>query len=175
MRAIGISLRLLLSAAATIALVACGSDDGPKRHRWYPNGAPTRDEDWHSSVSMLLKYDANHDGTITRAELEAGLKAEFNLADKNHTGCLDPDEVRIINEQRTKSDAAAASPLIDWKDNGCIDFDEYATTARSLFEQLDKDGDGELTPDELNPKKRGQPGPNDGPNQSEGRGGAGYP
>jgi hypothetical protein len=110
---------------------------------------------------MLLKYDSNHDGTVTRAELEAGLKAEFDAADKNHSGCLDSDEVRAINEERTKSDESAASPLIDWENKGCIDFNEYAATGRSLFDQLDRDGNGKLTPDELHPKKRRTQAPSD--------------
>jgi Ca2+-binding EF-hand superfamily protein len=146
------SLLMFAMLAAALALSACGSDT-PKQHRWYPNGGPPRNEDWHSPVAMLLKYDANRDGTLTRQELEAGLRAEFDAADKNHTGCLDPAEVREINEQRVKLDESAASPLIDWKNNGCIDFDEFATTARSLFEQLDKKGDGKLTPEMLHPKK----------------------
>jgi Ca2+-binding EF-hand superfamily protein len=145
-------LRAALLGAVFVALAGCSSD-GPKEHRWYPNGKP-RSEDWHSPVSMLMKYDANHDGTVTRAELESGLRAEFDAADKNHTGCLDPDEVRAINEERTKSDEAAASPLIDWKKKRCIDVDEYATTARSLFEQLDRDGNGKLTPNELRAAQR---------------------
>ena len=146
----------MLAIVAAFALTSCGSDT-PKPHRWYPNGAP-RSEDWHSPVSMLLKYDTNRDGTLTRQELEAGLRAEFNAADKNRSGCLDPAEVREINEQRVKADESAASPLIDWKNNGCIDFDEFATTARSLFEQLDRNGDGKLTPELLHPKKRRVPG-----------------
>lgn len=152
MRVSGPVLSALLLSAVFLALAGCSSD-GSKERRWYPNGKP-RSEDWHSPVSMLMKYDANHDGIITRGELESGLRAEFDAADKNHTGCLDADEVRAINEERTKSDEAAASPLIDWKNRGCIDFDEYATTARSLFEQLDRDGNGKLTPNELRAARR---------------------
>ena len=152
MRVSGLGLSAALLSVVFLLLAGCSSD-GSKERRWYPNGKP-RSEDWHSPVSTLMKYDANHDGTITRAELESGLKAEFEVADKDHTGCLDADEVRAINEERTKSDEAAASPLIDWKNKGCIDFDEYATTARSLFEQLDRDGNGKLTPNELRPARR---------------------
>jgi Ca2+-binding EF-hand superfamily protein len=145
-----------LAILALFAVASCGSDESKPR-RWYPNGGPPRNEDWHSPVTMLLKYDANHDGTLTRQELEAGLRTEFAAADKNHSSCLDPDEVREINEERVKTDGSAASPLIDWKKNGCIDFDAFATTARSLFEQLDKNGDGKLTPEMLHPKKRHAP------------------
>lgn len=155
MSAGGRGLHILALGALLFSLAACSSD-GPKERRWYPNGKP-RSEDWHSPVSMLLKYDANHDGTVTKAELEAGLRAEFDSHDKNHSGCLDTDEVRAINEERTKSDESAASPLIDWKNAGCVDFDTFASTARSLFEQLDRNGDGKLSPNELRPRRKGAP------------------
>jgi Ca2+-binding EF-hand superfamily protein len=40
-------------------------------------------------------------------------------------------------------------PLIDWNQDGYVDFDEFAAGVRSQFEQLDLNGDGEVTPDEF--------------------------
>jgi hypothetical protein len=105
---------------------------------------------------MLDRY-ADKNGTVTRAAMETGLKADFAKADINHDGCLEPSEARTVNEQRWQEDASAASPLIDFQHNGCIDFDEFAATPRSLFEQLDKNGDGKLTPRELHPGHRPPP------------------
>jgi len=160
MRAAAFGTALVLAA---LVLASCTTDSAPKPRRWNPNGVPGGNGDWHSATGMLIKYDANHDGTVTRDELEKGLKADFEVADKHHTGCLDADEVTELNEERMKYDESAASPLIDWKNNpgGCIDFDEYAAMPRSLFEDLDKNGDGKLTPDELHPRhvKPGQPHP----------------
>ena len=106
--------------------------------------------EWHPPSEMLAKY-ADKSGVVTRAAMEAGLRADFTVADRNHTGCLDANEVRAINEARWKLDASAASPLIDFRHTGCIDFDEFAATPRSLFDQLDRNGDGRLTPQELHP------------------------
>lgn len=131
-----------------------------------------------SPVQMLLRYDANHDGKVTRAELEAGLKAEFEAADLNHDNKLEIDEVRAVNDKRWKDQAAAASPLVDWNGDGVVDFQEFAGAARSLFAQMDADGDGVLSVAELHPgqvqkkpdDKKGkgaapgaQGGPGDGP------------
>jgi Ca2+-binding EF-hand superfamily protein len=102
---------------------------------------------------MLEKY-AGKDGIVTRAAMEAGLRADFAKADVDHNGCLDADEARTVNEERWKESASTASPLIDFKHNGCIDFDEFAATPRSLFDLLDKKGDGRLTPAELHPGRR---------------------
>jgi Ca2+-binding EF-hand superfamily protein len=101
-----------------------------------------------------MKYDANHDGVLTRAELLSGLRAEFNSYDTNHNNCLSADEVRAINQARVQQDASQATPLVDWNQDGCIDFHEYSGTALSLFDSLDTNGDGELTASEINPKSR---------------------
>jgi Ca2+-binding EF-hand superfamily protein len=146
-------LRTVTVVALAFALSGCASDSKPKVRRWNPNGTSQSTQDWHSPVAILLKYDTDHDGDVTRKELEDGLKRDFDAADKKHVGCLDTDEVTEINEERMKYDESAASPLIDWKNKGCIDFEEFATTARSLFLQLDTDGDGVLTAKELHPHK----------------------
>ena len=143
------SFRSFVCCVTLLALAACTSE--PAHHRWNPNGTP-RDENWHSPAASLMKYDADKDGTLTRAELETGLRKDFDAFDTRHTGCLTSDQVIAINQARQSEDQAAASPLIDWKQNGCVDFEEFASTARSLFESLDKNGDGKLTPDEINPK-----------------------
>lgn len=141
--------RIFIVILAALTLAGCGSLFGGGDHR--PMRAE-QSEEWHPPSAMLLKYDANHDGKVTRYEMEEGLKADFARADAKHTGCLNQDEVRAVNQERWNTDRAAASPLVDFKGQGCIDFDEFAATPRSLFDQLDRNGDGILEKDELNPK-----------------------
>jgi len=163
---------VLILAAATLA--ACTST--PREHHWNPNATP-RDENWHSQSSSLLRYDANHDGTLTRAELLAGLHAEFNAYDVNHSNCLGPDQVRAINEMRVQQDASQATPLVDWNQDGCIDFNEFSGNTLSLFDTLDTNQDGQLSPQELNaaaPRAPGgQPGSGSGGHHGRGRHGGG--
>ena len=103
-----------------VLLAACSTPQ--KHHRWNPNGAP---QIAVSPAASIMKYDANHDGILTRQELETGLKADFDAFDTKHTGCLTPDQVTAINEARATVDQAASSPLIDWKhNNSCVDFDD---------------------------------------------------
>ena len=106
---------------------------------------------------MLLKYDANHDGTVTREELIAGLKAEFAALDTHHTGCLAPDQVAEINQERIAADKSTATPLQDWNQDGCVDYREFSAAAYSLFDQLDRNNDGKVTPEEFNPRRPGAP------------------
>jgi EF hand len=137
--------------------------------RWSPNKEDPRDENYHGGPNaMLLKYDANHDGTLTKAELIAGLKAEFDAYDTAHTGCLKPDQVAAINAARIAADQATATPLQDWDQDGCVDLREFSDAAYSLFDQLDKNGDGKITPQEFDPSKK--PGAKPAPAQGAGRG-----
>ncbi len=143
------------------ALAACSSTPHPGR--WNPNAVP-RDENWHSPAGALLRYDANHDGTLTRAELLAGLHTEFNTYDVGHNNCLGVDQVRAINQLRVQQDGSQASPLVDWNQDNCIDFNEFAGATLSLFDTLDVNGDGELTPQELNAAGAHAPAGNPGQN-----------
>jgi hypothetical protein len=161
----------LVVLVAMLALSACGTT-APHSARWHPNGGPPRDENWHSPNAALMKYDSNHDGVLTRAELLAGLKAEFNAYDTDHNNCLAVDEVRAINQARVQQDASQATPLVDWNQDGCIDFHEYSGTAISLFESLDTDGDGQLTAKEINPTVKSPVSPKpEAPGGHHGRGG----
>ncbi|MGB8600638.1 MAG: hypothetical protein WCD42_00400 [Rhizomicrobium sp.] len=133
--------------------------------------------DKFSPVQTLLRFDANHDGKITRAELENGLKAEYAAADTNHDGVLELEEYRAVNDQRWKQFGAAATPLADWNGDGVVDFSEFSGGPRTLFEQIDANADGILTPQELNPrlkaakkgaKGKGDAGPAPGGNGPQG-------
>jgi hypothetical protein len=158
-----------------LVLSACASERHSGRAtRQGASQTPQREAEFHPPNVMLMRYDFNHDGSITRAEMEAGLKADFDAADTNHDGRLDEDEVRAVNRQRLNMDPTA-SPLIDWNHDGYVDFDEFAAEPRSLFEQLDTNADGVLSPTELNPrgvpgKPADQSGTQSGQGQGHGRG-----
>jgi Ca2+-binding EF-hand superfamily protein len=128
----------------SLVLAACAG------HRVSDDREP-KEAPFHAPIEILMRYDANHDGTITRAEMEAGLKADFAAADLNHDGCLDADEAAAVNHARWAEGLSTTSTIVDWNHDGCVDFNEFANTARSLFDEIDRDGDGVLTPRELRP------------------------
>jgi hypothetical protein len=134
------------AVAAIVLLAGCGSGPPPQQHR---------EDEWRAPVEILEHY-ADKDGNVTRAGLEAGLRRDFDAADVNHNGVLDPDEVRAVNQQRWTSDQSAVSPLQDWNGDGVVDFAEFSATARALFQQYDRNGNGVLTPAEMRPGRSGQ-------------------
>ena len=129
----------LFFAGATAAALTAGVSQAVER---LPAGLP-------ASAALLLRYDADHDGAVTKQEMEAGLKADFAAADSNHDDCLDPGEVRFENEHRLARDGAQASPLVDWNLNGCVDAREFGNTVRSYFDLADKTKDGRVSQIEL--------------------------
>jgi hypothetical protein len=125
----------LAVASQVLPLALMGQADAASR---LPPGLPP-------AAALLLRYDVNNDGVVTREEMEAGLKAEFAAADTNGDGCLNPAEVRAENDRRLARDGAAASPLKDWNLDGCVDLKEFSNTAHSYFDLVDKKKDGKVT------------------------------
>ncbi|MGA7674349.1 MAG: hypothetical protein WCA78_04805 [Rhizomicrobium sp.] len=129
-------------------LAGCSSQDGSSA------GPVDPDRDAAPQAVPLLRFGVDQDGSLTRSKLMAGLKKEFDAADTNHDGVLEPDEVNAVNEQRWKKDGEKASLLIDWNRDGVVDFKEFATTDLSLFEQFDANGDGVVTAQEFTGKPK---------------------
>jgi Ca2+-binding EF-hand superfamily protein len=165
-----------------VFLSSCGSRP-PQPPRWNPYAAgPPREEIVNGGpIAAMKRYDANSDGVITREELLARLRAEFAAADTAKTGCLGEAQVAGINQQRIETDKSTATPLQDWNQDGCVNFQEFATAPVSLFDQFDRNGDGRITAQELDPRAagRGAPGsaaeaPPEGTEEGrDGRGGRG--
>lgn len=126
---------LLAAGAAVLTFVVVDLAHAASR---LPPGLP-------ASAALLLRYDANNDGEVTREEMEAGLKADFGAADTNGDGCLNPAEVRAENSRRLAQDGVAASPLRDWNLDGCVDIKEFSNTAHSYFDLADRTKDGKVS------------------------------
>ncbi len=166
----------------TFLLAACGSRE-PQPPRWNPYAAgPPREEVVNGGpVAAMHRYDANSDGIVSREELLTRLRADFAVADTAKTGCLSDAQVLTINQQRIQADQSTATPLQDWNQDGCVNFQEFATAPVSLFDQFDRNGDGRITALELDPRRAGRgaaggavPGL-EGDEAGRGRGGRGGP
>jgi len=133
--------------------------------------------------ASLIQFDANKDGIITRAEISAGLDAQFKAADSNGDGKLDALEFQKYNdarkaERKARIEAWRAKrqadgrdvkerpphdrgprnfdPMknMDWDRDGFISPDEFASRTRAQAMRADRDGDGNIQVADLQ-KKRG--------------------
>ncbi|HKX35577.1 MAG TPA: hypothetical protein VJM79_02790 [Rhizorhapis sp.] len=137
----------ILLAALLLAACSGGRREPPP---WMRPTEKPRDENYHGgNAAMLLRYDANHDGTVTRDELIRGLKAAFTAHDTHQNACLDTEQAAQINQARVDADQSTATPVVDWNQDGCIGYTEFSAAPYSLFDQLDANRDGKLDPKEL--------------------------
>lgn len=102
----------------------------------------------------ILQHDANGDGRLTRAELDAAQKARFDAIDANKDGVAAPEEFKAFREgqfaERREAFAQARFDALDADKNGQISRAEFAAPA--------KDGDGRGMRDGRGKGRHGGPG-----------------
>lgn len=158
------------SALALLAGYGCGSRNpaGPVLAP-DPRVASSQVGEVQQNIRLMLSFDANKDGLVSRDEVEAGLKQQFEQADTDHNGSLNLGEMQAENGRRWQASGTASSPLIDWNLDGTVSFAEFSGTAHSVFSQLDRDRGGSLAGAELEaPRLRGGRPPRAAAGQSRG-------
>ena len=116
-------------------------------------------------VKQLMTFDKNGDGVLAADELPARMQSIFQRGDKDHDGKLTADEIRAMASRQSmpagpgSGNAAAAmrnDPLLNALDadhDGIISAAEITTGSQALL-ALDKNGDGEITSDEMRPRQQ---------------------
>jgi Ca2+-binding EF-hand superfamily protein len=143
---------------------AAGGDD---RNFEVPIPGPTADE----LLKVLLTFDKNKDGKLTKAEVPERQQGIFERGDTDKNGVLDAAELRKLTADQAAAPPAPpvqrgpgrggfggldlASTALDTDRNGEISAEEIANAATSL-KVLDKNGDGTITEDEVQPAGRGR-------------------
>src|SRR5262249_14309671 len=79
------SLALIAASAAT--MTACATGGGPGAHANEPIRALLS-----ADVMMFVSWDTNGDLVVSPDEIEAGINREFERADTNHDGRIEPIE-----------------------------------------------------------------------------------
>ena len=138
---------LALTAAS---LAACGGGG----HRPPGPGASGADD---SGVCLLGAFSRKADGSVSRADLDAGIKAGFARADANGDGALDFGETARLNDAKTGT--CDVTPFIDWSGTGRIGLDNYGARYLTAFDQADVNEDGVATVVEMQTSVRKPPRP----------------
>jgi Ca2+-binding EF-hand superfamily protein len=106
------------------------------------------------------KVDTDGDGTISRAEAQANaprLAADFDKVDTNKDGKITREELEAGGKQARHARGKDWWQKVDADHDGSISRDEAAANAPRVakdFNQLDSNGDGKITPDELKAAKK---------------------
>lgn len=154
---------LALLACSVLALTAHAQDNGGPPDGG-PNGGPPGDGQGRHHrpppLPLLQALDVNHDGVIDSNEI-ANASSELLKLDKNGDGQLTADEYLPPRPQNMNTNDTGRtfrpppSPLVqalDVNHDGIIDSNEIANASTELL-KLDKNGDGQLTPDEYRPHR----------------------
>src|SRR5262245_52962884 len=105
-----------------------GGDGEHSRHR----GRHFASQNPNSDCSRLAPFVVNGDGSLSRTDLDAGLKTEFKKWDANGDGQLTQAEAGPLNDH-LRAMNVNASPVMDWNGDGRIAHDEFASGWRTMF------------------------------------------
>jgi len=102
------------------------------------------------TANLLLRYDTDQDGVVSRVEMDAGVGADYALADTDKSNCISGQEIRTENDRRLNRDGGVASPVADWNLDGCVNMNEFGSSIRNYFSYADRSEDGLVSAVELN-------------------------
>ncbi|MEH6402800.1 MAG: EF-hand domain-containing protein [Sneathiella sp.] len=134
MKRISIPLALVFSLALP-AIVYASMDKGDSGH-------PRIEK-------MFEKHDENNDGKITREEMSDGRHNFFEKLDLNKDGAITLQEAKDGHAKMREKHMAKFLMKIDKDSNGSVSEEEFVAFTMEKFNKADKDGDGNLTGDEL--------------------------
>ena len=117
---------------------------------WGPHG--------RSMGSGLLEtYDTKDDGKLTQVEIDEARKANLARFDADANGALALAEYQALWADAMRRAMVRQFQAHDADGDGSVTIEEFTVRFADLVETLDRNGDGELTRDEL--RRRGERGP----------------
>lgn len=112
-----------------------GPDGG---HRGGPGGGMFR--------GLFEEVDADGDGTVAQAEIDAFRAAQLTAADTGGDGSVSIDEFAVVYFERTRPQMVDAFQTFDDDGDGAITSAELDARFGDVVSHLDRDGDGALSP-----------------------------
>jgi len=100
----------------------------------------------------LSRLDKDGDGKVSVSELDARHKEFLGNADADGDGYITAEEMRAMHEKRMAEHKKRRFP--DANNDGVVDRREFEDAARERFNEMDANGDGLISEDEM-PDHRG--------------------
>ena len=154
------SLSALAAALVTTVSAASAQGQAPQQPQQI-----TRAGVLQESQAKFKAMDANGDGVITKAELQTAqakalkeaeaardqkMAAEFKKLDTDNNGSLSLAEFKAAAPSvRIRTTADQALSHYDTDKNGKITLEEYRKPRLALFDKVDANHDGKVTPEEV--------------------------
>jgi hypothetical protein len=130
-------LPLVIAAAGIATFVGTRSfADG---HAMGPDGGHGRWGRW-----MIQEMDANKDGKVTQAEIDAFEAARAAEIDADHDGKITPDEVKAFREKERAKREAERFARMDTNGDGSVSVQEYEAAQTWRLARMDRNGDGTI-------------------------------
>lgn len=132
-------MKTIILAATALALSAgAASAQGMARPDANGDGKVTLAEFKSSRVAMMMRADANKDGKLSKAEMEAAASKRAEAGGKGGMG-----------------GGGRMFGMLDANKDGFLVGTEIATMAERRFSRMDVNGDGSLTPAEMQAGRKG--------------------
>ena len=151
--------RLLLASGALGlgAAVFAGASlaDGSGRH----HGSGHHDGWGHHSggaMRFFEQFDANQDGRLTQAEIDQVRQSRLAEFDQNGDGSLSLEEYQALWMDAMRESMVDRFQAHDDDGDAMVTAEEFGEPFDRMVSRLDRNGDGELTSDELH--RRGERG-----------------
>lgn len=101
------------------------------------------------AMQMFDKVDANHDGTVSKAEVDDYVAQRIKTFDKNGDGKLSLDEYKALWLDRTNQRMVRSFQRFDVNGDGEVTQDEMTQPFDRFAQRLDRNDDGSVSKDEL--------------------------
>lgn len=121
-------------AASTLAACSMFGGGGATAQR-APETAATIGHLATECARLQPLYGAK-DSELTRKQMDAALKAAFAKWDVDGNGELGMREIEPVNDE-LHAENVGASPVTDWNADGHVDFAEFASGWRTMFDLCD--------------------------------------
>lgn len=102
----------------------------------------------------LEAMDLDHDKRITREEVALFRAAIFEEMDADRDGALTPAEIEASRKARKRARRMREFSWMDHDGDGVLTEAEFANGRMPIFDRLDNDGDGVISTEELEERSR---------------------